>query len=300
METGTDVCDARGCESGGGAIRRLGNGCGAGAAETGAICRAKPASGLSAPAHAALLVLEEEQQLGRAREDKSGERVECVACVVHSEDSTERQVTEKIESGGYGFDELAGALLSAAAFRMGKRITLKSVRLASSEDRARWAARRASGARYLAPAPGTGEKQRAALVRAHRQLIVCGTCASLVDLQAARRAAGRDERDALAASDGCSACSRHRRPGRVRLMQLRAARDVLAGSRIIVRRPRVVEGGIVLRRLPPDLAAAHAHAALVLMRARVGGGGARGGDVQPPGGVAAYERPSGRAARGAA
>ena len=47
-------------------------------------------------------------------------------------------------SGGDGFDELAGALLSAAAFRMGKRITLKSVRLASSEDRAHWAARRAA------------------------------------------------------------------------------------------------------------------------------------------------------------
>ena len=206
---------------------------------------------------------------------------------------------DDIGTGADGGSSLVSGLLAASAFEQGELLALGRTELATSEDRRRWEASRASSARRLAPPPGRGAKQLAALARAHTQLIVCGGCSALVCLQAARTAARRGDRDKLAPRNGCSACSVHRKRGATLKMQEGAARGVLEGRRVIVRRPRQREGGIVLRTLPPDLAAAHAHAALVLTYARVGGGGAcggGGGGSTRGDGARGDERPSGATA----
>ena len=84
------------------------------------------------------------------------------------------------ETGADGGSSLMSALLAASAFEQGELLALGRTEMATSEDRQRWAARRASSARRLAPPPGRGARQLAALARAHSQLIVCGGCAALV------------------------------------------------------------------------------------------------------------------------
>ena len=98
--------------------------------------------------------------------------------------------------------------------------------------------------------------------------IVCATCAALVDLQAARKAARRAGRDKLAESDGCTTCGVYRRRQRVREVQERMAVGLIEQRRVLVLRPATAAGGVDTWALAPPLAAAHARAALALLRAR--------------------------------
>lgn len=113
---------------------------------------------------------------------------------------------------------------------------------------------------------GKAAGTREALAAAHMQTITCIECACLVDLQAARAAARRADRDDLAGADGCFRCgSGRRRPKRVAERQRRLAEAVLEGRRCLVQRPKGAEGRLELYKLPAAEARAAVHLALALL-----------------------------------
>ena len=70
-----------------------------------------------------------------------------------------------IGTGADGGSSLMNGLLAASAFEQGELLALGRTELATSEDRRRWAASRASGGWPRGPPPGRGAKQLAALPR---------------------------------------------------------------------------------------------------------------------------------------
>ena len=123
-------------------------------------------------------------------------------------------------------DQAAGADDGAGASLLAEEL-LRLIEVAPAEARRRWERRAATTFYWEKQRRGYAEGTIAALERARGMTIVCATCAALVDLQAARKAARRAGRGELAASDGGAACSRHRRRRRVRDVQERMAAGLL-------------------------------------------------------------------------
>ena len=132
------------------------------------------------------------------------------------------------------------------------------VERAGVEGLRRWAAARARhhsyGSRHR---PGHAPGTLRALALAHGHTILCGTsgCRALVDLQAARAAARRDERAHLDDADGCYKCSVHYRPARFKRGQQAMVQAVGAGTRVLVERPETAVARIDLWLMLPAAAA---------------------------------------------
>ena len=137
---------------------------------------------------------------------------------------------------------------------------LESIECGTVEQRAEWAARRASFWYGRYPRPGKAESTKGALKAAHGQTLLCQDpeCRALLDLQSARRIARAAGRRRFEAGDGCGSksCSAKHWKARFRSQQLKMASALRDGKRVLVLWPESTEGRISLRIVPAALAAA--------------------------------------------
>ena len=114
------------------------------------------------------------------------------------------------------------------------------------------------GVRLLFGEPGKADGSKLALKQAHGRTLLCmaADCGSLVDLQAAKRAASKHWRVTFAAGDGCAsaACSAHHWPARFRERQAAMAAALLDGARVLVLWPPTTAPRSTLHAAPLDLA----------------------------------------------
>ena len=115
---------------------------------------------------------------------------------------------------------------------------LVHVRTAGPEEHARWAERRACWRWGRYPPPGHGDGTQLALQEARGQVLLCKTpgCYSIVDMQAARRRANKDERDFFMDGDGCAGalCSARPWPQRHGRRQAATASKLGAGGKTLL------------------------------------------------------------------
>ena len=115
---------------------------------------------------------------------------------------------------------------------------LVHVRTAGPEEHARWAERRACWRWGRYPPPGHGDGTQLALQEARGQVLLCKTpgCYSIVDMQAARRRANKDERDFFMDGDGCAGalCSARPWPRRHGRRQAATASKLGAGGKTLL------------------------------------------------------------------
>ena len=109
-----------------------------------------------------------------------------------------------------------------------------------AEARLRWAAARARHHPDGRDDKGCADGTVQALEAARKQLIMCGVCGALVQLQAARRLARKAGRSRIADGDGCSSSTcttSHAQPHRFARGQEERAAGLLSGSHSLVLPP---------------------------------------------------------------
>ena len=145
-----------------------------------------------------------------------------------------------------------------------------------AEAIARWAAARARHHPGGRDDKGCAEGTAQALKVARKQLIICGACGALVQLQAARRLARKAGRSRIADGDGCgsSTCTTsHAQPRRFSRGQEERAAGLLHGTHSLVLPPPTTAARTNLWVAPAHLT----HA--VALRSRGGGSGGDEGEA---------------------
>ena len=144
-----------------------------------------------------------------------------------------------------------------------------------AEARLRWAAARARHHPDGRDDKGCADGTVQALEAARKQLIMCGACGALVQLQAARRLARKAGRSRIADGDGCSSSTcttSHAQPHRFARGQEERAAGLLSGSHSLVLPPPTTAARTHLWVAPAHLSRA------VALRSRGGGSSADEGD----------------------
>jgi hypothetical protein len=144
-----------------------------------------------------------------------------------------------------------------------------------AEARLRWAAARARHHPDGRDDKGCADGTVQALGAARKQLIMCGVCGALVQLQAARRLARKAGRSRIADGDGCSSSTcttSHAQPHRFARGQEERAAGLLSGSHSLVLPPPTTAARTHLWVAPAHLSRA------VALRSRGGGSSADEGD----------------------
>ena len=145
-----------------------------------------------------------------------------------------------------------------------------------AEAIARWAAARARHHPEGRDDKGCAEGTAQALKVARKQLIICGACGALVQLQAARRLARKAGRSRIADGDGCgsSTCTTsHAQPRRFSRGQEERAAGLLHGTHSLVLPPPTTAARTNLWVAPAHLTRA------VALRSRGGGSGGDEGEA---------------------